>query len=145
MTVQYEEIKRIPRPMLWSVHYRASKRIWEGFKNHQLVFQKCKKCGSYLHPPRPMCPKCQAPLAEMEWVPSTGKGKVYSWVTYRRPEHRAFKVPYSVVLVELEEGVRMVSNMIDCKPEEIQIGMPVEVVFEDLAEDLTLPKFKRVG
>jgi uncharacterized OB-fold protein len=70
---------------------------------------------------------------------------VHSWVTYRESPHPAFKAPYSVVLVELEEGVRLISNMIDTGPEEISIGMPVEVVFDDVAEELTLPKFRKVG
>jgi uncharacterized OB-fold protein len=70
---------------------------------------------------------------------------VYSWVTYQESPHPGFKAPYSVVLLEMEEGVRLVSNMVDIKPEEISIGMPVEVVFEDIAEGLTLPKFRKVG
>jgi uncharacterized OB-fold protein len=80
---------------------------------------------------------------EQEWVTSSGKGTVHSWVTYSESPHPAFKAPYSVVLVELEEGVRLVSNMVDAKPDEIYIGMPVEVVFDDVAEDFTLPKFKK--
>jgi uncharacterized protein len=90
-----------------------------------------------------MCPVCHS--LEKEWVPSKGKGKIYSWVTYREAPHPAFKAPYSVVLVELEEGIRLVSNMLDCTPEEIHIGMPVEVVFDDITEDVTLPKFRKVG
>ena len=75
----------------------------------------------------------------------SGKGTVYSWVTYRESPHPAFRAPYSVVLVEMEEGVRLVSNMVDARPEEISIGMPVEVVFDDVAEGLTLPKFRKAG
>jgi hypothetical protein len=75
-----------------------------------------------------MCPKCRS--LEIEWVPSSGKGKVYSWVTYRQSPHPGFKAPYSVVLVELEEGVRMVSSLTDYPPEKIHIGMPVQVTFE---------------
>jgi len=126
--------------VLWPVGYDNAAPFWEGVKRHELVLQRCKDCGKFLHLPRPMCPKCRS--LETEWVPSSGKGHIYSWVTYRKSPHPAFQAPYSVVLVELEEGVRLVSNMTDCTPEEIHIGMPVEVVFEDLAEDLTLPKFK---
>jgi hypothetical protein len=66
-------------------------------------------------------------------------------VTYLKSPHPAFKAPYSVVLVELNEGVRLVSNMVGVKPDEIFIGMPVEVVFDDISEGLTLPKFRKVG
>ena len=90
-----------------------------------------------------MCPKCQS--IEQEWIPAAGKGKVYSWVTYQESPHPAFKAPYTVVLVELDEGVRIVSNMVDVKPDELQIDMPVEVTFDKVAEDITLPKFKKVG
>jgi len=143
MTVQYDPEHPIPRPARWGVLYRSSTGFWEGVNRHELVFQKCKQCGTLLHPPRPMCPKCRS--AEMEWAPSKGKGTVYSWVTYRESPDPGFKAPYSVVLVELEEGVRLVSNLVDVSPDDISIGMPVEVVFEDIADDLTLPKFRKVG
>jgi uncharacterized OB-fold protein len=117
--------------------------FWEGVKEHQLVFQRCKECSTWVHPPRPACPKCRS--LEKEWAPSSGKGTVYSFVTYLESPSPSFKVPYSVVLVELEEGIRLVSNMVDIKPEEIYIGMPVEVVFDDITEELTLPKFRKVG
>jgi uncharacterized OB-fold protein len=82
---------------------------------------------------------------EKEWVPSTGKGTIHSWVTYHEAPHPGFKVPYSVVLVELEEGVRMVSNLVDVKPEEIVMGLPVEVVFESVTGEMVLPKFRKAG
>jgi uncharacterized OB-fold protein len=82
---------------------------------------------------------------DMEWVPSTGKGTVYSWVNfvYANAAYPGIKVPYLVVVVEMLEGVRIVSNMYDVTRDEIYVGMPVEVVFDDVADDLTLPKFKR--
>jgi len=76
---------------------------------------------------------------------AAGSGYTYSFVTYRESPHPAFKAPYSVVLVEMEEGVRLVSNMVDIEPNEISIGMPVEAVFDEVAEDITLPKFRKVG
>ena len=117
--------------------------FWEGVKQHKLVFQKCTDCGLFVHRPRPMCPRCLS--TEKEWVPSEGKGKVYGWVNfvYANASYPGIKVPYPVVIVELLEGVRMISNIHDETVEEIYIGMPVEVVFDDLADDLTLPKFKR--
>ena len=70
---------------------------------------------------------------------------MHSWVTYRESPHPGFKAPYSVVLVELEEGMRLISNMVDVGPEDVTIGMSVEVTFDDVAEGLTLPKFRKVG
>ena len=90
-----------------------------------------------------MCPHCRA--LETEWVPSKGKGTVYSWVVYRESPHPGFKAPYAVVLVELEEGVRLVSNLVDVAPEEVSIGMPVEVVFDQVSEEVVLPKFRKAG
>ncbi len=139
MSMQYDTENPIPAP----VKALDNSGFWEGVERHELVFEKCKGCGNWIHPPRPMCPRCHS--LEKEWAPSTGKGTIYSWVTYRESPHPGFKAPYSVVLVELEEGMRLVSNMVDIKPEEISIGMPVEVVFDDVAEGITLPKFRKVG
>jgi uncharacterized OB-fold protein len=139
MSMVYDTEHPVPiPPIIWD-----NMGYWEGINRHELVFQRCKECGTWRHPPRPVCPKCRS--FEKEWALSTGKGTVYSWVTYQESPHPGFKAPYSVVLLEMEEGVRLVSNMVDIKPEEISIGMPVEVVFEDIAEGLTLPKFRKVG
>jgi len=139
MSMVYDTEHPVPiPPIIWD-----NMGYWEGINRHELVFQRCKECGAWRHPPRPVCPKCRS--FEKEWAPSTGKGTVYSWVTYQESPHPGFKAPYSVVLVEMEEGVRLVSNMVDIKPEDVSIGMPVEVVFEDIAEGLTLPKFRKVG
>lgn len=138
MSIEYDSGHDVPRPQAaWE-----NLGFWEGVKRHELVFQKCKDCGMWVHPPRPTCPRCRS--LEREWAPSSGRGKVYSRVTYRESVHPAFKAPYCVILVELEEGVRLISNIVDAEPDEVEIGMPVQVVFEDLAEDLTLAKFKKV-
>ena len=115
--------------------------FWEGISRHELVFQRCVDCGHWVHPPRPTCPKCQS--LEKEWAASSGKGTIHAAVTYREAPHPGFEVPYSVILVEMEEGVHLVSNMIDMRSEDVQIGVPVQVVFEDVTEGLTLPRFRR--
>ena len=136
--VQYNEGFAPPRPMVDA----DSMPFWKVMQEtKQLHFQRCAECKELMHPPRPVCHKCHS--FNLEWVPAKGKGKIYSYVVYHRPVHPAFKVPYEVVLVELDEGVRIVSNMIDCDPDEIYIGMPVEVVIDQVFEDLALPKFKR--
>ncbi|MFC2027415.1 Zn-ribbon domain-containing OB-fold protein [Chloroflexota bacterium] len=116
--------------------------FWEGISRHELVFQRCSDCGHWIHPPRPTCPKCRS--LEKDWVPCAGKGTVYASVTYQNAPHPGFEAPYSVILVELEEGMRLVSNMMDTPPKDIYIGIPVEVVFDDITEDLTLPRFRKV-
>lgn len=142
MTVAYTD-KPIPHPALWGVLYRSSTPLWEGVKQEKLLIQKCKGCGKILHPPRPMCPACQS--TESEHIEASGKGKIYSYVTYHKSPHKGFKAPYSVVLVELEEGPRVISNMVDVKPEEIKIGMPVKVAYEKIDDKLTLFKFKKTA
>ncbi len=139
MSVEYNKEHPIPAP---TVH-PDNQGFWEGVGRRELVFQRCKECGSWCHPPRPMCPKCRS--VEKEWSPSSGKGTVQSWATYRDAPHPGFKAPYSVVLVEMEEGVRMVSNLVAIKPEEIRMGMPVEVVFESVTDEIVLPKFRKAG
>ncbi len=138
MSIHYNLEESIPMPsVMWD-----NQGFWEGVKRHDLVFQKCRQCGTLVHPPRPMCPACRS--FDKEWARSSGRGKVYSWITYRESAHPSFRPPYSVVLVELDEGVRVVSNLVDAKPDEIEVGMPVEVVFDDISDELTLPKFKKV-
>ncbi|MCP4713473.1 MAG: nucleic acid-binding protein [Deltaproteobacteria bacterium] len=120
-----------------------NREFWEAHKENKLVFQTCANCGQMIHRPRPMCPYCLA--TEKKWVESTGIGTVYSWVVfvYDRAAYPGIKVPYIVVLVEMAEGPRVISNMEGVEPEDMYVGMPVEVFFEKIDEDLTLPKFKK--
>jgi uncharacterized OB-fold protein len=121
----------------------GSSGFWEGCKRHQLLIQRCQNCGTFRHYPHPMCPNCNS--TDAEWAPVSGQGKVYSMTVVQHPTHPAFAdVPYAVVIVELEEGMRMVGDVVDAKPEEIYIGMPVTVVFNDVTEDVTLPRFKKL-
>ena len=137
MTVEYDKDNPISVP----IRYIDYEGYWKGIDNKKLMLQKCADCGAWCHLPQPLCPQCHS--FEKESVPVSGKGIVYSWVTYHESPHPSFKAPYSVVLVELEEGPRIISNMVDVPPDEIEIGMKVEVVFDALSEELTLPKFKK--
>ena len=116
--------------------------FWEGVKRRELVFQRCCSCEEWLHPPRPMCHKCRS--YDLEWVKSTGKGRVYSWVTFTREVNPLYQVPFDVVLVEMqdEKGVRLIAN-IDCPSSEIEFDMPVEVGFMDVTEEQPLPVFRK--
>ncbi len=137
MSAEYYTGEPIPAPR----KYLDFQGFWQGADEGKLILQRCGSCGTWCHIPQPMCPKCHS--VEKTWAPVSGKGKVYSWVTYYESPHPGFKAPYAVVLVELEEGMRIVSNLVDVQPKDIKMGMPVEVTFEKIAENFVLPKFKK--
>jgi uncharacterized OB-fold protein len=91
------------------------------------------------------CPLCLSD--KLQWIKVSGKGKVYTFTVFHQVYHQAFSkdVPYSVALVELEEGPRMITNLVDCPFNNITIGMPVEVVFKDVTEKISLPQFRPAG
>jgi uncharacterized OB-fold protein len=130
-----------PKPLPVIDHLSAP--FWEGCKAHELRLQRCRACGALRFPAGPVCLQCRSPKAD--WVPSKGRGRVYSWIVVRHPvpaEIYAQDVPYVVALVELDEGVRMPTNVVGCPPEEVTAGMPVEVVFRDVNAEVSLPQFK---
>jgi uncharacterized OB-fold protein len=112
-------------------------------KNHELRFQRCDDCATWRHIPRDMCAKCGS--FKWSWTVSSGKGTLFSWTTATQPMMPQFadSVPYSPAVVELEEGVRMVTWLVDVKPEELRLGMPLRVAFEDVTPEVTLAKFRR--
>ena len=120
----------------------TNRPYWEAAKRHELVLQKCQSCGHYRHPAGDTCPNCLSD--NLDWVRASGLGTVYTWTVFHQVYHPAFAedAPYAVVAIELDEGPRMVTNLVDCKIEDIQVGMPVEVVFDDVTEEITLPKFR---
>ena len=123
----------------------ASQQYWQGCLDGELRMQRCTPCGHLRFPPRPMCPRCQS--FECGWVPVSGRGTVYSWVVAHPPLLPAFVdlAPLVVLLVELEEGddLRIVGNLLGEGPEDVAIGMPVEVAFEQVAADVVLPQWRR--
>ena len=122
-----------------------SKEFYGWCKQHELRFQRCSDCGTWRHVPREMCASCGS-LA-WSWVKSSGRGQVFTWTVAERPMHPAFQsdVPYAAVVVEMREGVRLVSQVVDCPPDELKIGMPVAVTFVDVTPSNTLPKFRRAS
>jgi uncharacterized OB-fold protein len=132
------ETPSIPRPLprMDGMHgdfYRACAR--EGV----LVLQRCEACGTFRHPPRILCAECASDRAS--WVPSTGRGTIFSWTVTHQAPHPAFAsaAPYAVVVVELEEGVRIVASLRALAPEHLELGLPVEVVLEEVSEGVPLP------
>ena len=128
-----------PRPAIT----RDNAFWWEGVEAGKLLVQRCGGCGTLRHPPRPMCPQCQS----LEWdtVEASGRGAVYSFVINHHPRVPAFEYPLVIALVELEEGTRLVSNVVDVEPGDVHVGMPVEVVFTAVDPELTLPLFRPAG
>ena len=120
----------------------AMRPFWEAARHHQLAVQRCRGCGAHRFPARDICSRCLS--READWVPVSGRGTVFSWAVMHQIYHPGFAadVPYAVVVIELEEGARLVSNLVDCPLDAIAAGMPVEVVFEDVTPDVTLPKFR---
>lgn len=117
--------------------------FWEGVKQGKLLIQRCKGCGDLHHPPGPVCPKCHS--FEWDTVESSGKGEVYSFVVMHYPEVPPFEYPNPVGLIELEEGVRIISQLIGVKPGDVKIGQKVQVEFVTFDGDLTLPQFRPVA
>ncbi|MGW0565871.1 bifunctional MaoC family dehydratase N-terminal/OB-fold nucleic acid binding domain-containing protein [Streptomyces tauricus] len=127
-----------PRPVV----NRDNTGFWEGVSRHQLLIQRCEKCETLRFPWLPGCNSCGC----LEWdtVQATGEGTVYSYVVMHHPPFPAFDPPYAVGLVELVEGVRMISNVVGVPHDRVRIGMPVRLEFERVDEELELPVFRAV-
>ena len=130
--------RAIPKPTPETEHF------WEGTRDGELRLQRCDDCASVYFPPRPFCPQCSS--RDVSVFVASGRGVLDSYVINERP-HPAFDGPYSIALVRLEEGPRLMSNIICCEqtPEALQLDMPLEVAFEAISEDISLPLFKPAG
>jgi uncharacterized OB-fold protein len=118
--------------------------FYDFLRKRELRFQRCADCGTWRHLPRDLCAKCSSP--RWEWAKSSGRGKLFSWTTVAQPALPQFAayVPYTAVIVEMDEGVRLVSWLTGVAPQDVALGMPLEVVFEDVTPDVTLHRFRRV-
>lgn len=115
--------------------------FFSGAQRGELMLQRCDGCGVHRFPPRALCSGCLSRASS--WVPVSGRGEVFSFNVMHQVYHPGFaaEVPYAVVLVKLEEGPKITTNLVGIAPAAIRIGMPVRVVFEKIAEEVTLPKF----
>jgi uncharacterized protein len=111
-------------------------------REHRLVVSRCRGCGERQIPPRPICSRCLG--RDREWVESAGRGRVFSYHRMHQIYHPGFAadVPYVVVVVELDDGGRMLANLLGCPPERLAIGLPVAVAFEERSPEVTLPVFR---
>ncbi|MFN8643586.1 MAG: Zn-ribbon domain-containing OB-fold protein [Candidatus Binatia bacterium] len=119
-----------------------SKGYWEACQRRELVVQRCGGCGTLRHYPRALCPRCLSDA--VEWLRCSGRGTVYTFTVTHQNQAPGFRdaLPYVLAYVELEEGVRLLTNVVECAPEAVRIGMAVEVVFEDATPAVTLAKFR---
>lgn len=128
----------IPRPDELNGPY------WQAAAEHRLVVQRCRGCGRLGHPPVASCPSCHA--SAFDWPTMSGRGTVHTFTIVHHSVHpvTAGSLPYVLVLVELEEGPRVLTNLRGVRPEDVEVGMPVEVLFEDLDDGVSLPQFRPV-
>jgi uncharacterized OB-fold protein len=128
--------KPIPVPSAESQAY------WDGLRDRKLLMPRCDACGKYWFPPSLLCPHCNA--TKWTWTSTSGRGRIFSYVVYHRVYHPGFadEVPYAVAVIELDEGPRMVSNVIGIAPDKVACDLRVEVVYQPITDTITLPKFK---
>lgn len=125
-----------PRPVITP----DTAHFWEGLNNRQVLIQACDACGKLRHPPGPMCPSCRS----LQWhtIKAGGRGTIHSFTIVHQPKLPGFQYPLPVVLVDLEEGVRLLANLIDADPGDVVVGRAVTLEFVDAAPDFILPAFR---
>ena len=119
-----------------------TEEFWKAAKRHELFIQRCKNCSEYIFPPREICPHCMS--LNLGWIKASGKGKVFSHTVVRVSPHPGFnaEIPYILAIIELDEGPHLMSNLIDCKIEDVKVNMPVTAVFDDVTPEVSLVKFR---
>lgn len=130
-----DKFQALPAPTPETQHF------WDGAKQGELKLQRCTSCSHTYFPPRPFCPECAS--RDVEIYNASGKATLYSYViSHRAP--KGWDAPYSIAVVELEEGPRMMTNIIDTPqtPEALELDMALEVSFEQVSDDIFLPKFR---
>ena len=131
--------KPVPPVDVISAHY------WQSAAQGKLMLNTCNSCENIMFYPRATCTRCLS--NDLGWIEASGRGEVYAFtVCYRAPD-AVFRedAPYVIALIDLAEGPRMMSNVTDCDPDAVHIGMPVEAWFEPATEDIAIPKFKPIG
>lgn len=132
----------LPQPMT-----PEAKPYWDGLKERKLMLPRCEDCGKAFFYPRSFCPHCHS--RRIAWIQASGKGRLYSFEIAYQSLNPAFKIkpPYILAMIELEEGPRMLANLINIEPDPklVKCDMPVEVVFERLTDEVTIPLFQPAG
>jgi uncharacterized OB-fold protein len=122
-----------------------TKPFWEGCKVGRFLVRHCNECGEDHFYPRPFCPKCWSD--DVAWKEASGRGTLYTYSVVRQNDLPPFpeRVPYVAAIVELDEGPRVMTNLVDCELDAIRIGMPVEVDFRAISDDVTIAVFRAAG
>lgn len=130
--------KPLPRPE----NPELTKPYWEAIKRHELVMQRCRKCDRFIFYPREQCPYCFS--QDLGYDPVSGKGRVHAYTVVHQAAHPGFNddAPYVFALIQLEEGVRMISNVVGCDPKDVKVDMPVVATYDDVTPEWTLVKFE---
>ena len=133
---EYE--RPLPQPTPETQNY------WDGAKAGELRLQRCGGCSHVYFPARPFCPACSS--RDVNWFTASGRGTLFSYVINHRAP-KGFEAPYIIAVVQLEEGPRMMSNLVDCPqtPDELEIDMPLEVTFVEATDEISIPQFRPVG
>jgi len=123
----------------------ASKPFFDGANEDKLMLEKCSQCGTHRLPGRERCLDCWS--TETEWAQASGKGKLYTFGIMHQKYHPAFaeETPYNYAIVELAEGPRLVTNIVDCEQDDLKTDMPVEAVYDHVSDEATLIRFRPVG
>lgn len=131
----------IPQPIT-----PEAKPYWDGLKEQKLMLPKCEACGKPFFYPRLFCPHCHS--SRITWIQASGRGRLYSFEIAHQSLNPAFKIkpPYILAMIELEEGPRLMSNLINIEPDPqlVKCDMPVEIVYERLTDEVTIPLFQPV-
>ena len=116
--------------------------FWRAARRHELMLQRCTSCGQLIYFPRLLCHRCLS--KDLEWVKAAGRGVIYTYTVVHQVAHESFAsdVPYVYAIIELEEGLRMISNVINIAPSRVCVGMKVTVVFEDATPEISIPRFQ---
>lgn len=119
----------------------GTKPFWDAAREHRLSIPRCNSCGQHHFYPRELCPHCHSD--DLDWTDVSGKGEIYTFTIARKPAGPAFAedVPYVIAMIALDEGPRMLTNIVTDNVEAVNIGDRVTVRYDDVAPDLTLPKF----
>jgi uncharacterized protein len=120
-----------------------TKTFWDATAEGKLLLPKCDKCQTIIWYPRQFCPECSS--FDVSWIEASGKGTIYSYTINRRGQGDYRDLAYVLAYVELAEGPRVLTNIVDCEPEQVKVGQAVEVVFHDTGKGTALPRFRPVG
>jgi len=128
------------RPPILPQPTRITQPFWDAARKRVLHIQRCDDCKRHVFYPRALCPHCGS--AALGWVEASGRGTIYTFTVARKPTLPTFTCPYVIAIVELAEGPHVTTNIVECDPDEVRVGDPVEAVFQEADDKITLVHFR---